>query len=65
MIANRLRDAGIACMTVADFARQRLADDGAILGFAAFSEDVIEAMRPAIDEALGPLVPAAQRASGR
>ena len=65
-LATRLRDAGIACMTVADFARGEPAQDGVILGFAAFSEDVIEAMRPAIDEALLALIPAStQRASGR
>lgn len=68
LLAARLAESGIACMTIGDFTREQANDDGVLLGFAAFSEDVIEAMRPAIHQALAPLLaaaPTAQRASGR
>jgi len=53
-LAMGLREAGIACTTVKDFSREQTRDDGVLLGFAAFSPDVIEAMQPAIDRALAP-----------
>jgi GntR family transcriptional regulator/MocR family aminotransferase len=56
LLAARLRDCGISCMTIGDFTRRGPGPDGVLLGFAAFSEEVIEAMRPAIDEALAPLL---------
>ena len=55
-LAARLRDSGVACMTIGDFVRHWPSEDGVLLGFAAFSEDVIEAMRPALDQALAPLL---------
>ncbi|HEX6218795.1 MAG TPA: PLP-dependent aminotransferase family protein [Sphingomicrobium sp.] len=53
-IAGALRQAGIACVTVSQLARQDPAAEGILLGFAAFSPDVIEAVRPALDTALRP-----------
>ena len=54
-LADRLRGAGLACITIGDFTRGEACDDGVLLGFAAFSPDVIEAMRPALQAALEPL----------
>lgn len=54
-IANALRAAGIACTTLGELTRKPPGPDGILLGFAAFSPDVIEAIRPAIDSALRPL----------
>jgi GntR family transcriptional regulator/MocR family aminotransferase len=53
-IADALRSAGIACTTLAQITRGIPGDDGVLLGFAAFSPDVVEASRPALDAALQP-----------
>ena len=55
-IADALRSAGIACTTLAEITRGIPGDEGILLGFAAFSPDVIEASRPALDAALQPFV---------
>lgn len=55
VLAARLRDAGIACVTIDNFSRYPAASDGVMLGFGAFSPDVIEAMHSAIDRAFQPL----------
>lgn len=47
-----LRDKGIACGTLSELTRGPCEDDGLLLGFAAFSPDVIESMRPAFEAAL-------------
>ena len=52
-IAEALRSAGIACTALAEITRGIPGDDGILLGFAAFSPDVIAATRPALDAALG------------
>jgi GntR family transcriptional regulator/MocR family aminotransferase len=51
-IADALRSAGIACSTLAGITRGVPLEEGILLGFAAFSPDVIEATRPALDSAL-------------
>jgi GntR family transcriptional regulator/MocR family aminotransferase len=51
-IADALRSAGIACTTLAELTRGIPGEDGLLLGFAAFSPDVIEASRPALDGVL-------------
>lgn len=53
-IADALRSAGIACTTLAEITRGIPGGDGVLLGFAAFSPDVVEASRPALDAALEP-----------
>ena len=55
-IADALRKAGIACTTLAEITRGIPGDEGILLGFAAFSPDVIEASRPALDAALRPFL---------
>ena len=55
-IADALRLAGIACTTTAEITRGIPGDEGVLLGFAAFSPDVIEASRPALSTALRPFV---------
>ena len=54
-IAAELRRARIACMTISELSRRETAEDGILLGFAAFSPDVIGAMGPAIRKALDPI----------
>ena len=54
-IANALRAKGIACTTLAEMTRGVPGREGILLGFAAYSADVIEASRPALDAALAPL----------
>lgn len=61
-IAQALGNAGFACLTVAELARLPDPPDAVLLGFAAFSPDVIEAMRPAFQSALDPFL--GQPASG-
>ena len=51
-IADALRSAGIACTTLTEITRGVPMDEGILLGFAAYSPDVIEATRPALDAAL-------------
>lgn len=51
-IADQLRSAGIACTTLADLTRGVPGEEGLLLGFAAYSPDVIEASRPAFEGAL-------------
>jgi GntR family transcriptional regulator/MocR family aminotransferase len=53
-IADGLRAAGIACTTLAELTRGIPGREGILLGFAAYSPDVIEASRPALDLALRP-----------
>jgi len=48
-----LRDHGIACWTFGALNRDSWDQDALLLGFAAFSPDVIQSMRPAFDAALG------------
>ena len=55
-IADALRVAGIACTTLAEMTRGVPGREGILLGFAAFSPDVIDASRPAIDSALRPFL---------
>lgn len=55
-IAGALRQAGIACVAVSQLARLAPAPEGVLLGFAPFSPDVIEAVRPALDAALAPFL---------
>jgi GntR family transcriptional regulator/MocR family aminotransferase len=55
-IADALRAAGIFCTTLAEVTRGVPGREGILLGFAAFSPDVIEASRPALDAALGRFV---------
>ena len=54
-IAAAMRNSGIACMTVAELSRADSDRDGILLGFAAFSPDVIRAMQPALDRAFAPI----------
>jgi len=54
-IARRLRDASIAVSCHSDFGRRFSMPDAVLFGFSAFWPDVIEAMRPAVSEALDPL----------
>jgi GntR family transcriptional regulator/MocR family aminotransferase len=53
VVASALRSAGIACTTLAELSRLPNTDDAVLLGFAAFSPDVILGMRPSIKAALG------------
>ena len=55
-IADALRATGIACTTLAEVTRGVPGREGILLGFAAFSPDVIEASRPALAAALSPFV---------
>lgn len=55
-IATALRQAGIACVAVGQLSRQSPSPEGVLMGFAAFSADVIEATRPALDAALSPFL---------
>ena len=55
-IADALHLAGIACTTLAEITRGIPGDEGVLLGFAAFSPDVIEASQPALDAALRPFI---------
>ena len=56
ILENGLRDRGIACGTLSELTRGPCTNDALLLGFAAFSPDVIESMRPALDSALAPFV---------
>lgn len=51
-IADALRAAGIACTTLAEITRGTPLEEGILLGFAAYSPDVIDATRPALEAAL-------------
>ena len=51
-IADRLRSVGIACTTFAELTRGVPGEEGLLLGFAAYSPDVIDASRPALQAAL-------------
>ena len=51
-IASALRLAGIACTTLAELSRLPDTQDAVLLGFAAFSPDIIKGMRPSLDHAL-------------
>jgi hypothetical protein len=51
-IADVLRSSGIACPTLAEVTRGIPQGEGILFGFAAFSPDVIEATRPALESAL-------------
>jgi GntR family transcriptional regulator/MocR family aminotransferase len=51
-IADALRSVGIACTDLAEITRGIPTDEGILLGFAAYSPDVIEATRPVLDAAL-------------
>ena len=53
-LESALRDKGIACGTLSELTRGPCPNDALLLGFAAFSPDVIESMRPTLDSALGP-----------
>jgi GntR family transcriptional regulator/MocR family aminotransferase len=53
-LENALRNKGMACGTVLELTRGPCANDALLLGFAAFSPDVIESMRPALESALAP-----------
>jgi len=53
-IADSFRAAGIACTTLAEMTRSIPGREGILLGFAAYSPDVIEASRPALEAALQP-----------
>jgi hypothetical protein len=53
-LENALRDKGIACGTLSELTRGPCTNDALLLGFAAFSPDVIESMRPALEGALAP-----------
>ena len=55
-VAGAFRDNGIACATFADLSNLPDPPDGVLIGFAAFSPDVIKAMRPMIERALDDLV---------
>ena len=55
-VADALREAGIACTTLAELTRGIPGREGILLGFAAFSPDVVDASRPALDAALKPFV---------
>lgn len=55
-LADALRSAGIACTTLAELTRGMPGPEGILLGFAAFSPDVIDASRPALDAALKPFL---------
>ena len=55
-IAEALREAGIACTTLAEHTRGIPGDEGLLLGFAAFSPDVIHASKPALNAALRPFL---------
>lgn len=46
-----LRDRGIMCSTLSDLSSAGVADDGLVLGFAAFPEPVIDQCGPALKEA--------------
>ncbi len=46
----------MACMTIAELSRTSPVRDGLLLGFAAFSPDVIRAMRPSLEKAFRPLL---------
>ena len=54
-LVSSLRNKGIECETLAYLTRGANPDDAILLGFAAFSPDVIESMRPALATALAPL----------
>jgi len=56
LVADRLRSVGIACTTLRELSRRDSWPEGVLLGFAAFSPDVIAATRPALDSALRPLL---------
>lgn len=49
--AIALRDRGILCSTLSDMSHSSTEDDGLVLGFAAFSEDVIDQLGQSIREA--------------
>lgn len=53
-IESALRNKGIACGTLSELTRGPCPEDALLLGFAAFSPDVIESMRPTLDSALAP-----------
>jgi GntR family transcriptional regulator/MocR family aminotransferase len=54
LVVGLLRDKGIECDTMGGFTRGRHEGDALLLGFAAFSPDVIQSMRPALEYALAP-----------
>jgi GntR family transcriptional regulator/MocR family aminotransferase len=53
-LVGALRDKGIECETLAYLTRGPNPIAALLLGFAAFSPDVIDSMRPALESALGP-----------
>lgn len=53
-LENALRNKGMACGTLSELTRGPCPRDALLLGFAAFSPDVIESMRPALEAALAP-----------
>jgi GntR family transcriptional regulator/MocR family aminotransferase len=55
-LARALREKGVECDTIGDLTRVPGHADALILGFAAFSPDVIQSMRPALENALTPFV---------
>lgn len=54
-VAARLRESGIACTTAAGLSRLPNPPEAILLGFAAFSPDVIKAMQPTLHRALDAL----------
>jgi GntR family transcriptional regulator/MocR family aminotransferase len=53
-LESALRNKGIACGTLSELTRGPCSKNALLLGFAAFSPDVIESMRPALEAALAP-----------
>jgi GntR family transcriptional regulator/MocR family aminotransferase len=53
-LVEALRQKDIECDTMGGFTRRSGVGDALLFGFAAFSPDVIESMRPALESALAP-----------